>query len=187
MNRGPRWSGFHGLATLNEMSHIEFKWLAEAYGDRGELAITVDGEPLPELLRNLEERFASQPGEQARPGYYSGMRCYGLMKSVVWQYQGRRGSHFWSGPHDKTALLACRCGEVACWPLMARVALVKDTVLWSDFEQPHRSRESPATRGGRLQVWDYGDYSLRFDRRQYMESLRSADAAVQQWRRSQSV
>lgn len=187
MNHDEWWPDLRGLARLTEMSHIEFQWLPEAYGDRGELAITVNGEPLPELFRHLEERFASQPGEQARPGNYSGMRCYGLMKSVAWQYQGRRGSHFWSGPHDKTALLACRCGEVACWPLMARVTLNPATVVWSDFEQPHRSDESPAVRGGRLQIWDYGDYSLKFDRRQYMESLRLADTAVQQWRRSQSV
>ena len=36
---------------------------------------------------------------------------------------------------DKLAVLGCGCGEVACWPLLVRTTLRKDTVIWSDFEQ----------------------------------------------------
>lgn len=161
------------------MSEVNFRWLPEAYGGSGELAISIDGEPLADIIRRTEEPFAAQPDELAAPGQYSGMRSYGLMKSVVWQFQGRRGSHSWAGPQDKTALLACQCGEVACWPLMARITLARDVVVWGDFEQPHRKGK------GRTQLWDYGDLSFVFDRQQYMESLRSADGAVREWRRTQ--
>jgi hypothetical protein len=160
------------------MDHIDFEWLPDAYAGRGELEIRVNGRPLPEIFREVEAPFTTQPDERAAPGAYRGMHEYGLMKSVLWQFQGRRGSHLWSSPQNKTVLQACgSCGETACWPLMARIKLKRTNVVWNDFEQPHRR--------GRGRLWDYGDLAFVFGRRQYMESLRPADAAVREWRRAQ--
>ena len=35
-------------------------------------------------------------------------------------------------------VLGCDCGEAGCWPLLCRVRLAGDTVIWDQFRQPHR-------------------------------------------------
>lgn len=35
-------------------------------------------------------------------------------------------------------VLACSCGEVGCWPLLCRIRLEGDHVIWDRFEQRHR-------------------------------------------------
>jgi hypothetical protein len=35
-------------------------------------------------------------------------------------------------------LLGCQCGEVGCWPLMARIRVDPESVVWDSFQQPHR-------------------------------------------------
>ena len=42
------------------------------------------------------------------------------------------------GRMKRIYLLACQCGEVGCWPLIARVRTEDDFVIWDSFEQPHR-------------------------------------------------
>jgi len=61
----------------------------------------------------------------------------------------------------KIAVLACGdCGELGCWPLHAAVTIDRDSVTWSEFEQPHRRDR------------DYTGFGpFEFDREQY-------DAAV---------
>ncbi len=35
-------------------------------------------------------------------------------------------------------LLSCDCGEVGCWPLMAHVETLGETIQWNLFQQPFR-------------------------------------------------
>jgi hypothetical protein len=35
-------------------------------------------------------------------------------------------------------VLGCDCGEVGCWPLLCRVKIEDETVVWDNFRQPHR-------------------------------------------------
>ena len=35
-------------------------------------------------------------------------------------------------------LLGCDCGEVGCWPLIAKIEATREFVKWLDFRQPHR-------------------------------------------------
>jgi hypothetical protein len=59
-------------------------------------------------------------------------------------------------------VLGCGCGEVACWPLLVRTTLRKDTVIWSDFEQAH------------LRHWrHHGLGPFPFDRSLYLDALRT--------------
>src|SRR4051812_46116737 len=56
----------------------------------------------------------------------------------------------------KTPVLGCECGEWGCWPLMARIAMTAELVIWDSFEQPHRKTR------------DYTAFGpFRFDRNQY--------------------
>jgi hypothetical protein len=60
---------------------------------------------------------------------------YGLLSDY---YLGASEHRYW-GQIGKIAVLGCGdCGEVGCWPLYARVHLADGSVLWNDFEQPHR-------------------------------------------------
>lgn len=35
-------------------------------------------------------------------------------------------------------ILGCECGEVGCWPLICKVYVEGDNVIWDRFSQPHR-------------------------------------------------
>ena len=61
---------------------------------------------------------------------------------------------------DKTAVLECgECGLPGCWPFAVKISVLPDVVMWSDFEQPHRS-------------WDYSKLGpFRFDLQEYQAQL----------------
>ena len=62
-------------------------------------------------------------------------------------------------PEGKIAVLGCVCGEPGCWPFQFRITLRDDVVIWSDFEQPHRT-------------WHYDEIQpFVFDRAQYLSAL----------------
>jgi len=68
------------------------------------------------------------------------------------------------GSERKVALLGCVCGEVACWPLLVRVAVDAAAVTWSDFEEPYRKG------------FDYEPLgSLSFSREQYDAAVDDAE------------
>lgn len=52
------------------------------------------------------------------------------------------GHGFMTEPEDprnrKSLLLQCTCGSTDCWFLLASIAVVGSTVVWSDFCQLHR-------------------------------------------------
>ncbi|MEA2562332.1 MAG: hypothetical protein QOH06_3836 [Acidobacteriota bacterium] len=48
---------------------------------------------------------------------------------------------------DKIQVLVCECGEQGCWPLVCRIEVGDDRVIWSDFEQPYRAAEEQARLG----------------------------------------
>ena len=129
------------------------------------IGVAIDGRELSELVRPVELPAATEEGSPNIAGAYGGI--------PAWRFRGKPGgtatahflgaheSHMHCGPHEKTVLLACTCGEPGCWPLMARVVVTNDEVRWHDFEQPHRR--------GR---WTYEKFGpFRFSRRQYEEAL----------------
>ncbi|MEU7597086.1 hypothetical protein AB0B79_29265 [Streptomyces sp. NPDC039022] len=68
---------------------------------------------------------------------------------------------------DKRPLLGCECGELGCWPLMARVTVTADLVTWGGFEQPYRMERNYTAFG-----------PLQFDRRQYDNALRALSTEI---------
>jgi hypothetical protein len=84
---------------------------------------------------------------------------------------GRLADHFlgrWPGRSgSKPPLLGCQCGEWGCWPLLARIRAVADSVIWDQFEQPHRPSR------------DYGAFGpFTFERQQYERALDALDAVA---------
>ena len=67
-----------------------------------------------------------------------------------------------------TPLLACECGEVGCWPLLARITLTGDFVIWSHFRQPHRPTRDYSALG-----------PFMFDREQYDAAVDDLGVAVE--------
>ncbi|MFD6397154.1 hypothetical protein [Nocardia sp. NPDC060249] len=57
---------------------------------------------------------------------------------------------------------ACSCGELGCWPLLTRISLTGDLVVWDCFEQPYRTTR---------------DYTA-FDRNQYDKAVQGLATAI---------
>lgn len=97
--------------------------------------ILIDGRDLIERVKELETPFALAEDNPHLAGAYSGMAPEEWRLRSEADADGRR------------PLLACECGIVDCWPLVARVVLRENTVTWLDFKQPFRPRWSYANLG----------------------------------------
>ena len=72
---------------------------------------------------------------------------------------------FYQFREGRVALLTCECGEVHCWPLIARIEVSDERVVWCDFGQPHRPH------------WSYTGFGpFVFDRTTYEATLSSASS-----------
>jgi len=61
------------------------------------------------------------------------------VSSLLDHFMGRRVTP----PRERgTAVLGCRCGDVACWPLVAAIDLDDRVVTWSSFRQPWRPQQN---------------------------------------------
>jgi hypothetical protein len=129
------------------------------------LAITpaVDGTPLPEIIAAFEREQHFEPA-----GGYGGLipawfKYGALDRYFVGDFE--KDSYF--ARINRVYLLGCECGEVGCWPLMARIKTEGEFVMWDSFEQPHRKER------------DYSGFGpFVFDAKQYREAvaaLRSAE------------
>lgn len=145
------------------MSRVTFSWDPAGHDGAGELKITVDEVALPNRLAAIELADATAEDHPDIAGNYAGLAPWACPPDVTEHFHGSPGSHLHCGPHDKTVLMGCTCGEVGCWPLMARISVEGERVRWADFEQPHRR--------GR---WTHDDVAFVFDRSQYDAALESA-------------
>lgn len=145
------------------MRRIEFRWDRAGHRGSGALLIDVDGVSLAKLVADVEAPSAAAEGHPDLAGSYAGLAVWACPSDLERHFLGGDESHLHCGPHDKTVLMGCECGEAGCWPLMATISVQDDIVRWSSFEQPHRR--------GR---WSYGDFALDFDRPQYCAALLGA-------------
>ncbi|WP_409466975.1 hypothetical protein [Amycolatopsis sp. GA6-003] len=105
-------------------------------------------------LADLVDRFELAAGMSPAGEAYGGL--------IPAYFRGTMAEHFHglAAEDGKTTLLACACGDWGCWPLLARVTVTGDEVVWDSFGQPHRPER------------DYRGFGpFRFARAQY-------DAAV---------
>lgn len=131
----------------------------------GETLIFVNERNLIDLVREVEQPFALREGSPGKAGAYMGLSPWEtllpsrhLLGEPERQYNLKRG---------RIAILACGdCGEVDCWPLVAKITMRPDVVIWSEFEQPHRGSGSP------IEQWRYdGLKRFVFARNQYEREL----------------
>ncbi len=144
------------------MGRSEIQFDCHHRNDRGVLEVVpcVDGIPLTELIDGFETDAGMQPAGGAYGGLIPQFFRFGPMKD---HFLGRSTGA--AGP--KTPLLGCACGEWGCWPLMARITVTADLVIWDSFEQPHRTTR------------DYTGFGpFQFDRRRYDRALRDLSAAI---------
>jgi hypothetical protein len=151
---------------------IEFIGRPHREGDRSSgIRVRINGHDLADLVQVVELPFAEAEGAPEIAGAYAGLppgkgicppsrHFYGEPAWEVYDYGGR------------TQVLQCDCGEPGCWPLVCRIELTDDQVVWSGFEQPHRASERGRSR------WTYETFGpFHFERRQYetaLEALRRA-------------
>jgi hypothetical protein len=142
---------------------ISFELLpaGEAFADDlKQIGIEVNGTPLADLVRDVELPAARAEGDEELAGNYVGLVPGYVRVDLASQFLGGGGAALYDGAEEKTALLGCGCGEVGCSPLLARIAVGDDSVVWDEFEQPQRPD------------WDYGPLGpFRFDRSQYESAL----------------
>ncbi|HJZ58722.1 MAG TPA: hypothetical protein VKE74_27515 [Gemmataceae bacterium] len=120
--------------------------------------IRIDGVPLIDLVREIETPTATEAGQPDLAGKY------GYLNAADMVYPSRhllgQAAHSLLKYGDKVSVLECECGCEGCWPLLVRITVTNDAVIWSDFQQPHRDN------------WFYPeDLRWVFDRRQYERAL----------------
>jgi hypothetical protein len=121
-------------------------------------AITINGEPLLDLVRRVEVPFVERElatriakGEDASEltralvaGDYDPLPAPMLLwpsRELLDKPTGASG--FTLDPNDprrrKATVLGCTCGIIECWFLQVRIDVADDNVRWSDFNQFHRN------------------------------------------------
>jgi hypothetical protein len=137
--------------------------------------ISINGVPLLELVRAGEEPWArseylqrlsecENPEEfKFDPGDYQYLTAAELLLPSRELLGQPSDPEFVLSPDDsrrtKATVLGCTCGITECWFIQARVELLPERVIWSDFGQFHRPHWS----------YDFGPFT--FDRNQYESQL----------------
>lgn len=120
----------------------------------------IDGAPLTELIDGFETDAGMTPAGNVYGGLIPQFYRFGPMED---HFRGLSTDAMGPG----TPLLGCECGEWGCRPLMARITVTADLVVWDSFEQPHRKTR------------DYTAFGpFRFERHQYDAELHMLSAAI---------
>lgn len=120
--------------------------------------ISVDENPLANIIGPYEKPFAEKEGH---PGLAGDYHPIGVASATLEQYYLGKEDADWGDGDNKTVLLGCSCGAMACWPLLCRITIEKNKVIWSEFEQPHRDED-----------WDYSHFKgFEFDKQQYLNAI----------------
>jgi hypothetical protein len=120
--------------------------------------IRVDGRPLLDLIREIEAPIAAEAGQPDLAGTYGYLNAVDVMAPS--RHLLGRAARPLLEYGEKVSVLECECGCEGCWPLLVRITVIGDEVIWSDFQQPHRDN------------WVYpAGLRLVFDRRQYERAL----------------
>ena len=149
------------------MDTIVFKVQPSEHCLGDEIEIEINGESLVAKLQAFELPFAQAEGSAKIAGRYSGLPASSCLLSSR-HFLGEQAHP--EMRDERVELLLCRdCGEIGCWPILARIEVAEDRVTWSDFQQPHR------TGRGKSAVWDYAHFGpFVFERAHYEQALREA-------------
>ncbi|MBI2032454.1 MAG: hypothetical protein HYV38_00795 [Candidatus Levybacteria bacterium] len=142
------------------MDKLEFKIDKKVISGReiSAVSIFINGKNLIELIKNHELPFATKEGHPEIAGGYSGMYTEDFLH---WYFSD------WPGDDQHVILECAGCGEVGCWPLLVSVTENKNSIIWSNFEQPHRGKDSKAS------FWDYSAFpTYTFSKKNYQSEIR---------------
>ncbi|MCL4264640.1 MAG: hypothetical protein KJ069_15560 [Anaerolineae bacterium] len=146
------------------MDKIEFK--IKDKHKYPEIEIFINEKDFIVVLRDHEMPFAETEGHPNIAGSYMGLQPHLVLPP---------SRHFFGDPdpnyddyHDidgKTAVLVCgRCRTSVCWPLLVKIIIMEEMIVWKDFSQPHRKDS-----------WKYDLFGpFEFDRTQYEMALEHA-------------
>jgi hypothetical protein len=138
--------------------------------DCREVAISINGRDLVEILTDIEMPCAVAEGSPTIAGGYLGLPPQDVVPP---------SRHFLGDPKwgvykdiDLVSVLECSdCRMPGCWPFMVKITLEEDRVVWSDFRQPHQGPSNKAS------YWTYKEMKpFIFDRGQYMSALEKLSA-----------
>jgi hypothetical protein len=130
------------------------------FGGGARVCIRVNEEPLRDLVRRYERPWATASGQPNLAGAYGLLTGYRFDTGLFFGEPAVARNRFAGG----VALMGCTCGEVGCWPFVARIDIDDDEVVWRDFRQPHRPS------------WRYADFApLHFDRTAYEAEVAAAE------------
>lgn len=119
----------------------------------------IDNKNLIELLKDYELPLAKKEGSENIAGAYDGLDPKVLFANLTNSKDNQNQEI------DKSDILGCECGSSGCWTFMAKVIEKQDSVIWTEFEQIHRSKDSAS-------YWDYSDFGdLEFNKDEYFKKV----------------
>ncbi|HEX7295557.1 MAG TPA: hypothetical protein VF251_07380 [Pyrinomonadaceae bacterium] len=129
------------------------------------IQIKINGRDLVELVRAVENPFASKEGHASIAGAYAGLPPNDDTCPPSKHFLGEPAHPIYRYG-EKTQVLGCECGEPGCWPLICLIEARPTRVKWSEFDQPHRTNQRTKN------PWRYdGLGPFEFDRGQYERAL----------------
>jgi len=164
----------------DQLHHLELRWRDNGATEEPEIQILVNGRDFTDIVHDWELNIAREAGEPTVAGGYGGIpKHFARDLAAAWLDVPEPGNHlsYWDG--EQVIVLACTCGELGCWPLLAEVDITEHEVRWSNFEQPHRSArhdEEVVVPGrsprARKRVWSYEGFGpFVFDRAAYTSAI----------------
>jgi hypothetical protein len=131
------------------------------------LDVCVDDRDLLEYVREIEKPFAAAEGHPDLAGKYEAVPAFMAIE------------HFAVKGAEKVSVYECECDCFGCWPLRVRIRFSDKTVMWSEFEQPHRGPKSRAS------WWRYDKLGpFEFERGQYDSALTKATSDLRDRQRT---
>lgn len=121
-----------------------------------EVVVTINDEPLLELIRQREQSFAAKDGQASIAGDYAYLSLIDFKKLFL-DALSPNGRLAASG-EQSVVPLGCPCGIWDCWYLALKAKFEADAVRFSDFTNPRRKD------------WRYG-FEFKFDRVSFVSEI----------------
>ena len=126
--------------------------------------LRIDGVPLLELVRAVEERILAGEADPPEASRYLGLPANAdLARDLMMPTPPEEFGFVIASDHfcvGGTIVLGCSCGITACWFLVVTIEVGDDTVRWSNIRQFH------------AEAWQYDLGPYVFERAAYERALR---------------
>jgi len=157
------------------MDRIEFKVIDRDIegSKRKSASIIINGINLVDRLKEYELPFAKREGHESIAGQYIEQMPGVLYRKLT------KPADYDIEENGKVTILICECREEGCWPMNIKVIKTQNSVIWTEFEQPHRDIDSD-------RYWDYTEFGqYEFPIHEYelqIEELKKYSSWDYEWR-----